>query len=184
MQYHALPFTWPMPAYLPLPPIIEDNDLFINSVVNGGPGTPGPQGEPGVGIADAEVTDNPGDLILLLTDGTTINAGQVVGPAGPAGPPGTNTCNVVTIVQDYEATETDCYIGCDLLDAATVLLPAVATPGKTYTIKLEFGAPVGTRKCTIRPQAPSLINGVTAITLTTPYQSVSVVYNNANWWTI
>lgn len=190
MQYHVLPFSWPMPAYLPLPPIIEDNDLFINSVVNGGPGTPGPegppgpQGESGVAVVDAEVTPNPGDLILLLSDGTTINAGQVVGPPGPPGPPGQSSCTVVTIVQDYTATDTDCYIGCDLLDAATVTLPAVATPGKTYTIKLEFGAPVGPRKCTVRPQAPALINGVTALTMTTPYESVSVVYNNANYWTI
>ena len=190
MQYHALPFSWPMPAYLPLPPIIEDNDLFINSVVNGGPGTPGPEGPPGeagVGIVDAEVTDNPGDLILLLSDGTTINAGQVVGPPGPPGPPGKCKgceCNTITITEDYCATETDCYIGAQLKEKATVALPYNVPNGTRYTIKLEFGAPVGNRKLTVEPQAPALINGVTAVTLTTPYESVSVIYNNNNYWTI
>lgn len=181
-----MPFSWPMPQYLPLPPTIEDNDLFINSVVTSSPvpgpqGEPGPQGDPGVGIADAEVTQNPGDLILLLSNGSTINAGNVIGPPGPSG---STTMQTVTIVQDYTVTETDCYIGCDLLDATTVTLPATSIPGKTYTIKLEFGAPVGTRKLTLRPAAPALVNGVTAVTLTTPYESVSVIYNNQNYWTI
>lgn len=187
MQYHALPFSWPMPAYLPLPPIIEDNDLFINSVVNGGPGTPGPEGPPGeagVGIVDAEVTDNPGDLILLLSDGTTINAGQVVGPPGPPGKCKGCECNTITITEDYCATETDCYIGAQLKEKAIVALPYNVPNGTKYTIKLEFGAPVGNRKLTVEPQAPALINGVTALTMTTPYESVSVIYNNNNYWTI
>jgi hypothetical protein len=198
MQYQTMPFGWSMPPYLPLPPTIDDRDLFINSVVNGGAGTPGPegpagpQGEAGVGVAAAEVTDNPGDLILLLTDGTVINAGVVIGPTGaqgdtgppgPPGPSGGTTRNTVTIVQDYEATPTDYYIGADLLDAATVTLPSNVEPGTEYVIKLEVGAPVGTRKLTVQPQAPALINGVTSLTLNTPYQSVSVIYNNGNWWT-
>jgi hypothetical protein len=190
MQYQTMPFGWSIPLYLPLPPTIDDRDLFINSVVNGGPATPGPagpegppgpQGEPGVGIASAEVTENPGDLILLLTDGTLINAGLVVGPPGP---PGGTSRNTVTIVQNYEATPTDYYIGADLLNAATITLPSAVPPGTEYVIKLEFGAPVGTRKLTVQTQAPTLINGVTSLTLNTPYQSISVIYNNGSWWTI
>lgn len=199
MQYQPMPFGWSMPLYLPLPPTIDDRDLFINSVVNGGTGTPGPegppgpQGEAGVGIVDAEVTDNPGDLLILLTDGTVINAGNVVGPpgatgaTGPQGPPGqckSCSCQTITITGDYTATETDCYIGAQLKDKATITLPNTVDPGTQYTIKLEFGAPVGNRKLTVEPEAPALINGVTAITLTTPYESVSVVYNNNNYWTI
>lgn len=193
MQYQPMPFGWSMPLYLPLPPTIDDRDLFINSVVNGGPGTPGPegpagpQGEAGVGIVDAEVTDNPGDLLILLTDGTVINAGNVVGPPGPQGPPGqcrSCSCQTITITGDYCANETDCYIGAQLKDKATITLPNKVDPGTQYIIKLEFGAPVGNRKLTVEPEAPALINGVTALTLTTPYESVSVVYNNQNWWTI
>ena len=216
-QQQFMPFGWPMPPYLPLPPTIDDRDLFINSVVNGGPSAPGPegptgpQGEAGVGIVDAEVTDNPGDLLILLTDGTVINAGNVVGPPGPTGdtgatgatgatgdtgatgatgpqgPPGKCKdceCNTVTIKEDYCATDTDCYIGALLKEKATVTLPNDVPTGTRYTIKLEFGAPVGTRKLTIEPKSPALINGVTAITLTTPYEFVSVIYNNGNWWTI
>jgi len=187
MRYQTMPFGWPLPGYLPLPPIIDDRDLFINSVVNGGAGTPGPegppgpQGETGVGVASAEVTDNPGDLLLLLTDGTIINAGNVVGPPGPGG---SCNCATTTITEDYLATEKDCYIGAQLKEKATVTLPGSVTAGTSYTIKLEFGAPVGTRKLTVQPESPALINGVTAITMTTPYESVSVIYNNGNWWTI
>ena len=193
MQYQTMPFGWSMPPYLPLPPTIDDRDLFINSVVNGGASTPGPEGPPGpqgVGVASAEVTDNPGDLLLLLTDGTIVNAGNVVGPPGPPGPPGPSgpvepcACSTTTITGDYTATETDCYIGAQLKDKATVTLPTGVAPGTSYTIKLEFGAPVGTRKLTVQPILPALINGVTAITLTNPYESISVIYNNNNWWTI
>ena len=193
MQYQTMPFGWPLPGYLPLPPIIDDRDLFINSVVNGGAGTPGPegppgpQGEAGVGVASAEVTPNPGDLLLLLTDGTIINAGPVIGPPGPPGPPGPGggcSCTTTTITEDYCATEKDCYIGAQLKEKATVTLPNTVAAGTKYIIKLEFGAPVGNRKLTVQPESPALINGVTAITLTTPYESVSVIYNNGNWWTI
>lgn len=41
----------------------------------------------GQSVTDARVDDN-GDLIITLSDGTTINAGHVVGAQGPAGPPG------------------------------------------------------------------------------------------------
>lgn len=194
MQQQFMPFGWPLPAYLPLPPIIEDNDLFINSIVNGttpgpegpaGPqGEPGPQGAAGVGIAAAEVTPNPGDLLLMLTDGTVINAGSVIGPAGPQGPAGSSGCSTVNITGDYTAASTDCYIGAQLKEAATLILPNTVSPGTQYKIKLEYGAPVGNRKLTVKPQAPALINGVTAITLTNPYDSLSVIYNNANYWTI
>ena len=189
MQYQTMPFGWSMPLYLPLPPTIDDRDLFINSIVNGGSATPGPegppgpQGEAGVGVAGAEVTDNPGDLLLLLTDGTIVNAGPVIGPPGPAGPSGNCACNTTTITANYLATETDCYIGAQLKDKATVTLPNTVAAGTKYTIKLEFGAPVGNRKLTVQPQPPSLINGVTAITMTTPYESVNVIFNNSNWWT-
>jgi hypothetical protein len=189
MQYQTMPFGWSIPPYLPLPPTIDDRDLFINSVVNGGTGTPGPEGPEGpegpagVGVVSAEVTPNPGDLLLLLTDGTVINAGNVIGPPGPPGKCKGCSCNTTTITEDYCATETDCYIGAQLKDKATVTLPNTVPAGTNYSIKLEFGAPVGNRKLTIQPEPPTLINGVTAITLTTPYESVNVIYNNDNWWT-
>lgn len=199
MQQQIMPFSWPLPTYLPLPPIIEDNDLFINSVVTGGApgptgpagptgptGPTGPQGVAGVSITGATVSPNPGNLILELSDGSTIDAGTVVGPTGPqgpAGPSGGTTRRTVTIVQDYVASYDDYYIGADLFDAAKVTLPNGVVDGTEYVIKLQYGAPVGNRKLTIEATAPALLNGVTSLTLNTPYQVVSVIYNNGNWWT-
>ncbi len=178
-----MPFGWPMPSYLPLPPIIEDNDLFINSVVGGTP-VPGPPGADGISVVDAEVSDNPGNLLITLSDGTVLDAGQVVGPPGPPGPSGSLSRAVVTIVQDYTATVSDYYIGADLLEEATLTLPQEAEPGTQYAIKLEFGAPIGTRKLLVKPQPPTLLNGVVSVTLNTPYQAINVIFNNGHWWTI
>lgn len=47
----------------------------------GGTGGTGPAGDAGVSVVGASV-DGSGDLILTLSDATTINAGSVIGPAG------------------------------------------------------------------------------------------------------
>lgn len=187
MQQQFMPFGWPMPPYLPLPPIIEDNDLFISSVVNG-PVTPGPAGPAGVGVSSAEVTDNPGDLLITLTDGTVINAGNVIGPEGPEGPQGpagqSGSVNTITICKDYTPSLTDFYIGAELEDEATIRLPANPPDGTEYVIKLQYGAPVGNRKLTIKPSGASLINGTRSSTMTTPYQSINLISNGNNWYTV
>lgn len=59
----------------------DDNDSSI-------PGPPGPPGPAGVSVTNAEVKPNPGSLIISLSDGTQINAGNVIGPPGAAGEPG------------------------------------------------------------------------------------------------
>ena len=46
-QQQQGPFGWPMGPFIPLPPIIDDRDLFINSNVIGPPGPPGPAGATG-----------------------------------------------------------------------------------------------------------------------------------------
>lgn len=198
MQQQLMPFGWPLFPHVPINPL-DDIDI-INYTAPAQPGPPGPpgtngtdgvngadgvngtDGSPGVSVVDAQVSPNPGNLILTLSDGTEIDAGNVIGPPGPPG--GDCVANTTTITRDYCAKETDCYIGAQLKEAATLTLPEIATVGKQYTIKLEFGAPVGSRKLTVKPESPSLINGVTSLTLTTPYETVSVIYNNNNWWTI
>lgn len=50
-------------------------------------GLPGPQGNDGVSVVAASI-DAQNDLIIQLSDGTTLNAGNVLGPQGPQGQPG------------------------------------------------------------------------------------------------
>jgi hypothetical protein len=54
---------------------------------SGGQGSQGPQGPAGVGVQNAKV-DSSGDLIVTLTNSTSINSGHVVGAAGAAGAAG------------------------------------------------------------------------------------------------
>ena len=49
---------------------------------DGAPGPTGPQGEPGISVESGSV-DLSGHLILEMSDDTTIDVGEVVGPPGP-----------------------------------------------------------------------------------------------------
>jgi hypothetical protein len=103
-QQQFMPFGWPTLGYLPLPPIIEDNDLFINSIVNGQPGPPGPEGPPGPPgppgtpglVPVTTITTTP--YAVVLTE--YYLAVDVVGPASlvlPIAPVGT-----VFVVKDID----------------------------------------------------------------------------------
>lgn len=106
-QQQFMPFGWSMPAYLPLPPIIDDKDLFINSIVNGQPGPEGPPGPPGP-----------------------------AGPEGPQGDPGIPGLVPVTVVTTtpYLADLTDYYLAVNVAAPASVVLPASPT-GTVFVIK-------------------------------------------------
>jgi hypothetical protein len=92
-QQQFMPFGWPMPGYLPLPPIIDDKDLFINSVVNGGtpgpagpPGPPGPPGTPGlVPITVITTTPYPAALTDYYLAVNVAGPASVVLPIAPVG---------------------------------------------------------------------------------------------------
>ena len=72
---------------------ISDNDMSVvvgSSIPGpsgppGPPGPSGPQGPAGVSVTDAVVEQNPGNLIITLSDGTHIDAGYVIGPTGAEG---------------------------------------------------------------------------------------------------
>lgn len=84
-----------------VPPICspgQDNDTAVLVAGgNGPPGPPGPQGpegpqgspgangEPGVSVTKAEIQNPTGELVLYLSDGSIVYAGDVVGPPGPSG---------------------------------------------------------------------------------------------------
>lgn len=147
-------------------PPIEDNDLFIK-VVNaastpGPPGEPGPPGPPGP-------PGEPGP------------AGEP-GPPGPPGPPSpaSDNCHVNTKVinKDYEAKESDCYIGVDSIGPVEILLPASPKDGTLFYIKIENGPPIGNRKVTV----VGSIDGKTKHVLQNPYESLTIIFRGSKWF--
>lgn len=79
-----------------VPPIVPEDATDLAFIVNsnGSSGSPGPAGPPGppgetgpqgVSVTEAHVGNPTGELYVTLSDGTVINAGDVVGPTGPQG---------------------------------------------------------------------------------------------------
>lgn len=144
-------------------PILDDRDLFINSNIIGMPGPPGPQGPAG-----ADGQQGPAGI-----DG--VQGPQ--GPIGPQGPAGSSLLNTIVISENYEAEPTNYYIGVDSTGPVTVTLPEDAPPGTQYIIKLQMGAPIGTRKVTITSTAT--IDNLNNIILTNPYEAIEVIFQGS-----
>ncbi len=155
------------------PPIIwggqvgaTDNDVIINQQANPGAiGPPGPPGPPG-------------------PEGATGAEGPP-GPPGPQGPAGSCSCTCIpiTIKQDYIALATDGYIGVNSETPITITLPKNSSNCHRITIKLEMKPPVGNRKVTVLPGI-GLIDGNNTFVMENPYESVTVVFSNGNWWIV
>ena len=64
-------------------------------------GSAGPQGPAGVDVSGASV-DSSGHLVLTLSNGETIDAGDVVGPQGPAGPTSSPASSFDSIIPQVE----------------------------------------------------------------------------------
>lgn len=62
-------------------------DKRLIALINSKAGSGGGGGGTVVSVADCDINAD-GDLIVTLSDGTVINAGNAVGPQGPAGPTG------------------------------------------------------------------------------------------------
>lgn len=105
-----------------------------------------------------------------------------IGPTGPAGSGG--VCASRVMVNDATATFSDCYIGANLTADATLTMPLDPPDGVRIAVKLQYGAPVGTRKLTIAASGTNLIDSVSSIVLTTPYQSVTLFSQGTNWYLI
>ena len=181
-QFQSIrPFLGVIPLY---PAIIKDQDTYANFT---SVSSVGPQGPQGVSVTSAYVEPNPGHLILVLSDGTQIDAGYVIGPMGPQGPqgdPGTDpetSCNTVTVKENYESTSDDCYIGVNSSGPVTISLPVDISDGHQIAIKAQMGPPLGNRKVTIVTLDGSLIDGENSYTMTVPYESVHVLYHDGNW---
>lgn len=192
MMYQTQYF-FPPPWYFSSPPPVfvpqnSDNDVIINTGGGSGPpGPPGPQGdpgptggpgEPGVSVVGAEVEPNPGNLIITLSDGTEINAGNVIGPPGPE----CENCKVNTVLveKDYSVKETDCYIGVNSTKAINIILPTSVQNGKQYVIKAEMDPPLGTRKITVKGNG-NLIDGDGSKILENAYECLTIIFREGSW---
>lgn len=206
MITNPLPFGFPLycaPVLTFPPPVafVDDSDISINMSgsqgIPGPPGpqgVPGPQGSPGVSVVSAEVSPNPGNLTIILSDGTEIDAGNVIGPQGNPGPQGPqgNTgpqgepgpagqCNHKTILisTDYQVQPDDWYIGVSSDKPVKIILEDFPKDGKQIIIKLEMGAPIGNRKVTIKSNT-DVIDDNSQVILQNPYESLMLVYRS-NW---
>lgn len=176
------------------PCVLNDNDTFanINPIGMPGPqGPAGPAGPQGISITSAYVTENPGDLILVLSNGTEINAGRVVGPQGPQGEQGPQgpqgpaatpgDCETVLVSENYECTIDNCYIGVNSSGPVTITLPPFAPDGNQIAIKAEMGPPLGNRKITIVSSDGRTIDGDDDYVMTVPYECVHLLCRGGNW---
>lgn len=194
---HFFPPPWffqaPPPVFVPQGS--SDNDVIINTSGGQGPpgppgeqgpqgpaGPPGEQGPAGVSVVSAEVEPNPGDLIIHLSDGTEINAGNVIGPQGPAGPPGTCdcTCNTVLVDKDYTAKSTDYYIGVNSQKPVNIILPSKPENCKTYIIKAEMPPPLGNRKITVKGNG-NTIDGQTSYIMENAWECITILFRGTSW---
>jgi len=71
------------------------------TALGGCSGSPGKQGPAGVDIASASVNSS-GHLVLSLSDGQTIDAGNVVGPQGAVGPTASSASSFDSVVPKVE----------------------------------------------------------------------------------
>lgn len=94
---------------------------------------------------------------------------------------GADLINVTGVTANYTLTLTDEYVGVSTSNNVTMTLP-LGVSGRVYTIKDEFGQ--GSGKITIQPQSGQLIDGKVNYVISVPYQSVSSVFRNGNWWII
>lgn len=126
-------------------------------IISGPPGPAGPPGPPG--------SEGP------------------PGATGPPGPPGTCDCIAKLVTSSYQAQDDDYYIGVNSDEPTTITLPLVQEC-KRLVIKAEMGPPLGNRKITIVALGGALIDGAVNYILETPYSSVSLQFNNGNWYII
>lgn len=227
-------YFFPPPWFFqPTPPVFipqnsgSDNDVIINNSggstgpqgpqgdpgpqgpqgdpgPQGPPGAPGSSGEAGVSVVDAVVESNPGNLLITLSDGTVINAGNVLGPQGPQGvqgstgpqgpqgpqgpkgEPGKCECDCkkrkcILVTKDYQATSEDYYIGVNSKDSVTIVLPQDCEDCQEIVVKAEMGAPLGNRKVIVVAGPDSSIDDKESYTITVPYGFVRVICQEGTW---
>jgi len=167
----------------------------------GPPGPPGPQGEQGPTgptgsegipgpIGETGPTGDTGPSGPTGIPGATGPTGKP-GPIGPTGPTGECSCkcNAILVMEDYTVEEDDYYIGVNSDGPVTITLPDCDDECKQLVIKAEMGPPVGNRKVTITTfDGSSLdrptIDGAYAYVMEVPWESVTLLCREGNWYKI
>jgi hypothetical protein len=156
-----------------------NDTVMINQTINkcftgptGPTGDVGPTGATGAG----------GEHIT----GATGPTGQVgpTGATGVTGPSGGGSCcpsNCVLISEDYQALDTDYYIGVNSDGPVTVTLPMDCTNCQQIIVKAEMGPPLGNRKITVTTSDGSTIDGDQSYIIEVPYQSLHLICRGGEW---
>lgn len=172
----------PPPWYFTPPPTLpqpgnQDNDVVINT---GGSGPPGPQGPQGIqGPPGPQGSQGPtGAQGPQGTPGQQGPQGEA-GPPGPPGPSGDCGCLVATkiITTNYQATNSDCYIGVQNKEKIEIILPPNPPIGKVLIIKAQNK--LGNNKIFIVPANGEKIDSGDEYVLQSPYESVTIIFNDS-----
>jgi hypothetical protein len=142
-----------------------------------GPTGPGCTGE---GSCPTGPTGPTGPMGLLGPVGPPGLPGMT-GPPGPTGPAGDCACNAVLVSEDYQALDSDFYIGVNSEDAVTITLPPDCETCQQIIVKAEMGPPLGNRKVTITTSDGSTIDGEDSYVIEVPYQSVHLICRGGEW---
>jgi hypothetical protein len=167
--------------------------------IQGSSGATGPTGESGsTGVQGATglvgSTGVQGDIGNTGATGLT----GATGATGLTGATGVGKCKRITVDDDYQIIDTDYYIGVNSRNSTTITLPNLSEHDddddddddehdntcSEYIIKAEMSAPMGNRKITVVPRGSATIDGASGYVIVIPYESVTVISNNGNWWII
>lgn len=181
-QYFFPPPPWffTPPLSLPQQQSISDNDTIINQG-----GVQGIQGIQGIsGSVSAQgfqgtqgVQGLPGLQGISGQDGTGIQGIQ--GPSGGSEPV-TNTCILPAkiITETYKIQPEDCYIGVLNKESIEIYLPENPPIGKMLIIKAQQKQ-IGNKKIYIVTQNGNKIDDGDEIVLQSPYESVTLIFNDS-----
>lgn len=185
--------------------------INIGSSVPGPPGPVGPTGATGpTGPNGGSETTGPtgptgpagsggGDTGPTGPAGPTGPTGPMglLGPIGPRGLPGdtgatgatgatgpageSSRCSAILVSDDYQATDSDNYIGVNANKPTTITLPVDPEDCTEITVKAEMGPPLGNRKITVTTIDGSTIDGASSYVIEVPYQCVRLLSRGGEW---
>jgi hypothetical protein len=88
------------------------------------------------------------------------------------------------VSEDYTVEVDDYYIGVNSTGPVHITLPTDCSNTCEIIVKAEMNPPLGNRKITIKTSDDSLIDGYSVYTIQTSHDSVRLICNGGNWWTI